>query len=88
MFRSLVPGSPDENCEVLTLVRLRTLFDLAEGDLVRLDPPAAVGPPLDQCEREGDGSGSVRPAAVAPELDAFEGVVFDLDGTLFDLAVD
>jgi phosphoglycolate phosphatase len=89
VIRPLVPGYPDEKCELLAPVRLRTLYDLAEGDVVSLDPPNVVGPPLESNGSDDDApEGPIRPTALASELDMFEGVVFDLDGTLLDLAVD
>ncbi|WP_332900167.1 DUF120 domain-containing protein [Haladaptatus sp. CMSO5] len=69
-----VPDYPDDKVEVLAPVHLRTLFDLEDGDCVDITPPSEMGSSMHQLE----------PTA----LDEFGGVVFDLDGTLIDLAVD
>lgn len=75
VIRPFVPDYPPGKTEVLAPVRLRTLFDLSEGDEVRLGPPDVT-------------MGEWQRSATGGALDEFEAVVFDLDGTLVDLAVD
>lgn len=75
VIRPLVPGYPESKVELLAPVRLRTLFGFEDGDAV------PVSLPDDPWSPEG-------PVVASPSLDLFEAVVFDLDGTLVDLAVD
>lgn len=75
VIRPFVPGYPEEKTEILAPVRLRTLFDISEADPVSLRGPDELWPPAEQ-------------GAVSTALDAFDAVVFDLDGTLIDLTVD
>lgn len=75
VIRPLVPGYPDEKLELLAPVSLRDLFGWADGAAVSLSNPD------DRWSPSG-------PTASLGSLDAFEAVVFDLDGTLVDLAVD
>lgn len=75
IIRPLVPNYPDDLVEVLAPVRLRALFELHDGDSVSIAPAEAAW------------DSSVLPADPS-SLDRFESVVFDLDGTLVDLAVD
>lgn len=74
LVRPIAPGYPEWKSELVAPVHLRTLFGLADGDAVQLAPPD---------ELWGDG-----PEAAPTELDSFDAVVFDLDGTLVRLAVD
>lgn len=75
VIRPLVPGYPDEKVELLAPVELRALFGLDDGDAIPISPPDESWSP--------DG-----PPAKPSALEAFDAVVFDLDGTLVDLAVD
>jgi phosphoglycolate phosphatase len=70
------PDTPrDQTSGLIAPVSLRSLFDLASGERVSIDPSGAVWPPSDR-------------AVVADQLDAFDAVVFDLDRTLLTLDVD
>lgn len=75
VIRPLVPNYPPEKTEVLSPVRLRTLFGVDAGDSIPLARDEAVWPPSTQ-------------RADSARLDLFDAVVFDLDRTLVDLAVD
>lgn len=75
VFRPLVDHYPDSKIEVLAPVRLRTLFDLEDGDAIEVAPPEEVWHP--------DG-----PTADPAALGEFDAVVFDLDRTLVELDVD
>lgn len=75
VIRPLVPGYPEGKVELLAPVRLRELFAWGAGASV------PVGPPDDAWSTAG-------PRAVPTAVDSFDAVVFDLDGTLLDLAVD
>ena len=75
VIRPSVPDYPPDKTELLGPVHLRSLFDLTENDAVRLSAPDTVGHSWDRQAR-------------ATQLDAFDAVVFDLDGTLVDLDVD
>lgn len=75
VIRPLVPGYPERKLELLAPVRLRELFDWDVGATVRLAPP-------------DEPWSTVGPSAVQAALDAFDAVVFDLDGTLVELVVD
>lgn len=75
VVRPLVPGYPDDKLELLGPVRLRRLFGFDDGADVALSPPDDPWSPAG-------------PRASTASLDAFEAVVFDLDGTLVDLDVD
>lgn len=75
VVQPLFPDYPEDKVEIVAPVELRPLFGLEDGDRVPVSPPHEVWYP--------DG-----PAADPSRLDAFEGVVFDLDGTLVDLDVD
>lgn len=75
VIRPLVPGYPEGKLEILGPVRLRELFDWDVGATVPLAPP-------------DDPWSTSGPRAVPSTLDAFDAVVFDLDGTLVELAVD
>ena len=59
-----VPGYPSDTVEILAPVHLRSLFDLADGDIVRLTPPGTPSDPT---------SHSINPEA----LESFGAVVFD-----------
>lgn len=73
VIRPAVPGYPDGKSEVLAPVRLRDLFDVADGVSVAL------------ADRPWTPAGrTTAPGA----LDAFDAVVFDFDGTLAEFAVD
>ncbi|MFB6097181.1 MAG: HAD-IA family hydrolase [Haloferacaceae archaeon] len=74
VLRPLVPDYPEGKIELIAPVRLRALFDLADGDSVPVSPPGEVWHP--------DG-----PAVDVAGLDEFDAVVFDLDGTLVELDV-
>lgn len=75
MLRPLIEGYPETKVELLAPVQLRSLFDLEDGDAVPISHPDDVWHP--------DGS-TADPRA----LDAFDAVVFDLDGTLVELDVE
>lgn len=75
IIRPFTPDYPQEKTEVLAPVKLRTLFGLENGDPVPLGAPDDIWP-LSQ------------PVTDVTTLDLFDAVVFDLDGTLVDLAVD
>lgn len=75
VVKPFVPDYPPEKTEILAPVRLRSLFDFAEGDAIPLGPPDSLWPPAEQ-------------RTVPDALDQFDAVVFDLDGTLVDLATD
>lgn len=75
VVRPLVPDYPADLVELLAPVRLRDLFRLRDGDELAVHPP--------------DGAWESAGVPADPEqLDRFESVVFDLDGTLLDLAVE
>lgn len=71
----LVDDYPAEKTEVVAPIHLRSLFDLRDGDRLELSRPS------DLWRLSG-------PSIVPSELSRFDAVVFDLDGTLVDLAVD
>ncbi|WP_254533215.1 HAD-IA family hydrolase [Natrinema gelatinilyticum] len=71
----LVDDYPAEKTEVVAPVHLRSFFDLRDGNPIELTRPSELWRP-------------VSPPVVPPELEQFDAVVFDLDGTLVDLAVD
>lgn len=75
VIRPLVPGYPEGRVELLAPVELRALFGLEDGDVVPVSPPDDFWWP--------DG-----PVARPERLESFDAMVFDLDGTLVDLAVD
>lgn len=75
VLRPLVSNYPDDKVELVAPVRLRSVFDLDDGDDVPISMPDDIWHP--------DG-----PLATAKSLDEFDVVVFDLDGTLVDLDVD
>lgn len=75
VIRPLVPDYPASTVELLAPIRLRTLFGLDDGATVSIDPPD------DRLHPDG-------PVADPTALDRFDAAVFDLDGTLVDLAVD
>lgn len=70
-----VPHYPSDKVELLAPVGLRTLFELDDGDEVSVTPPDRI----DESKTWG---------YVPSELDSFDGVVFDFDGTLAHLDVD
>ena len=74
IVRPIAPGYPNWKSELVAPVHLRTLFGLEDGDAVELARPDDLW---------GDG-----PHALPGELDEFDAVVFDLDGTLVHLEVD
>jgi phosphoglycolate phosphatase len=73
VIRPDVPGYPEEKAELVAPVRLRDLFAIEDGHHV-----ATSADPWTEAAMTAD------PA----ELDGFETVVFDFDGTLAELAVD
>lgn len=75
VLRPLVEGYPESKVELLAPVQLRSVFDLEDGDTIPVSPADEAWHP--------DGA-----AADPTALDEFDAVVFDLDGTLVDLAVD
>lgn len=75
VIRPLVPDYPEDKVELVAPVRLRGLFGLDDG------APVPLSPPDDRWAPDG-------PAAALDALDGFDAAVFDLDGTLVDLAVD
>lgn len=75
VLRPLVPDYPEDKVELVAPVRLRTLFNLDDGDQVPISPPTEVW--------HIDG-----PTADPTALDEFAAVVFDLDGTLVELDVE
>lgn len=75
VLRPIVPDYPEGRVELVAPISLRTLFDLEDGDTISLFSPEDRWFP--------DGL-TADPMA----LDAFDAVVFDLDGTLVDLDVD
>lgn len=75
VIRPLVPGYPRGKLELLAPIRVRDLFGLDDGSTVPLSPPDEPWSPAG-------------PRASPGLLDSFDAVVFDLDGTLVDLAVD
>lgn len=75
VLRPLVSNYPDDKIEVVAPVRLRSLFDLNDGDDVNISRPDDVWHPNG-------------PVTTGTTLDEFDAVVFDLDGTLVDLGVD
>lgn len=75
IVRPFVPGYPPEKTELLAPVRLRSLYELSPGDRVVLSTPSQSRP-------------AWAPPVRADALDQFDAAVFDLDGTLLDLAVD
>jgi phosphoglycolate phosphatase len=75
VIRPLVPGYPDDTVEIVAPVRLRSLFEVDEGDTVPVSADGEVWPPEDL---------SARPTS----LSAFDAAVFDLDRTLLTLDVD
>lgn len=75
LIRPIVEGYPESKTELIAPVRLRTIFDLTDGDTLTLSNSAELGAPE-------------APTGRAAALDEFEAVVFDLDRTLVDLQVD
>ena len=75
VLRPLMDDYPEGKIELLAPVRLRSLFDLDDGDAVPVSPPDDVWHP--------DG-----PTVDAAALDEFDAVVFDMDGTLLELDVE
>lgn len=75
VVRPLVDGYPENKVEVIAPVGLRTLFGVADGDTLSLSVPDDLAAPGG-------------PSANATALDEFAAVVFDLDHTLVELAVD
>lgn len=75
VLRPLVPGYPEAKVEVVSPVRLRSLFDIETGDSVELAPEGECWPPSEL-------------GADPDSLSSFEAVVFDLDDTLVALDVD
>lgn len=75
VIRPLVPGYPPDKLELLAPVRIRGLFGFDDGATVPLAPPDDLWSPAG-------------PPASPASLGSFDAVVFDLDGTLVDLAVD
>lgn len=73
VIRPLVPGYPDEKTEIIAPVKLRELFSVTAGDQVRLTPE-------NDCDQTAIIAGQA--------MDLFDGVVFDLDGTIVDLQVE
>ncbi|RQG87952.1 DUF120 domain-containing protein [Natrarchaeobius halalkaliphilus] len=71
----IVPNYPDEKTELVAPVRIRSVFDLADGSEVDLTA-------ADRCD------GAWNPTIDGRSIDAFDGVVFDLDKTLLTLDVD
>ncbi|QLG60319.1 HAD-IA family hydrolase [Halorarum salinum] len=75
VIRPLMDNYPDGKVELVAPVRLRALFGFDNGDEVPVSPPDDIWHP------------DAGPTD-ASELDGFDAVVFDLDGTLVDLDVD
>jgi len=75
VIRPLVPDYPDDLVELLAPVQLRPFFRLDDGDAVSIAP-------------DEEAWRSAELTADPAEMVQFESVVFDLDGTLVDLAVD
>lgn len=75
VIRPVVPGYPTAKVELLAPVELRALFGLEDGATVPVSPSGDLWSP--------DG-----PVAEPEMLDVFDAVVFDLDGTLVELAID
>jgi phosphoglycolate phosphatase len=75
VLRPRMENYPEGKVELIAPVRLRALFDLDDGDAVE------VSPPDDAWHPEGRG-------ADPTDLDEFDAVVFDLDGTLVELDVE
>lgn len=73
VLRPLVPDYPESKTELVAPVRLRTVLDVETGDDLTVTSPSSCSP---------------TPAVVAAASSEFDGVVFDLDGTLVDLDVD
>ncbi|MFD1647833.1 DUF120 domain-containing protein [Haloarchaeobius litoreus] len=73
VIRPLVPDYPGTKTELVAPVRLRTVLRVEAGDEVVIAAPGDCEP---------------TPALNGHEADRFDGVVFDLDGTLVDLDVD
>lgn len=65
----LVDGYPNEKCELLAPIHLRSLFNLVDGDTVHISKPPGRGT-------------SHAVDTDARELAAFDAVVFDVDPTL------
>ncbi|WP_440991840.1 DUF120 domain-containing protein [Haloarchaeobius baliensis] len=73
VIRPLVPGYPESKTELVAPVPLRSVLDIETGDELTVTEPASCEP---------------TPRIDGLAADAFDGVVFDLDGTLVDLGVD
>ncbi|WP_380676183.1 HAD-IA family hydrolase [Salinigranum sp. GCM10025319] len=75
VVRPLIEGYPEGTVELLAPVELRAVLGLVDGDTVRLTRPDDRWP-------------STGPRVDVEGLDAYDAVVFDLDGTLVDLDID
>lgn len=75
ILRPSVESYPTDKYELVAPVRLRTLLDVADGDVVEVTKSTDLAAPTG-------------PDVYADGLDEFEAVVFDLDKTVVELDVD
>lgn len=75
IIRPLVDDYPSDKTEIIAPVGLRRLFDIQDGDRLSLSAQDDLG-------------AADQPQVVAEALDEFDAIVFDLDHTLVELAVE